>query len=227
MIQSKPCEIISTSSALATWVERPEFYLFVSLKNHQFTNELLAWYAEVCSQYTVKGYISVVDQPYLLNEIARYGRPLLEKEKARIFKISEERKRQVKRIIQKTSDVAIKLVSWEFLVQQTPVILQKEIAAAFSQKHHFYEAVMAYTQSVKSFYQSQDQLEKYAQFVLAELPVLINVYYTPKTGVVDFYPGENFPFFIDIEQGAFKEEIPETTAFIQESRPLVFVHVKQ
>jgi hypothetical protein len=227
LIRSRKCIVITTADAFSNWHQRKHFYLFVSLKNRRFTDSLLDWFVHVCAEYRVQGYISVVDSPYLLNERAKLGRKLSEAEVSRIFQMASERYRQINRILRRrSSNSYIRLIKWEDLTSKTPARLKEEVLRAFGAKKRFYTAILEQTRQMKPRLTTIDSLERYAQFVLAELPILLYVYYATSDGVVDFYPGENFHFYEEVEQGTFEDELPETTAFIRQGQPLVYVHVE-
>ena len=70
-------------------------------------------------------------------------------------------------------------------------------------------------------------LERYAQFLIEETPVILYCYYMFSGGVVDVYPGKIADYFWRIERGDYAEELPQTTALATTHPGLIYVDFRQ
>lgn len=200
------------------------FYLFISIKNREFTRDYIQWFVNACDAGGYRGLVCAVDEPYLYNRMAELATDTLpEHESARIYQVSREVSRKAEKVIRGSMSKNVTLTTWAELTDSTPGWMLEEVTAAYQQKGDFWSSVRACVAVVKS-HQDDISLDRYAKFFLCELPVLIYWYYHPTGGAFDVYPGENLEIFTMIEQGVFMQELPRMTDFSIRAKPLVYLN---
>ena len=200
-----------------------EVWLFVSIKNRKFTKKYLDWFVKFSLELDCKGYICPVDQPYMYNKMAELNlSQLTELEEEKICKLSSDVSRMAGKSINRNIGSKIKLISWESLEKEAPAFIKEELAGAYKAKGKFHKFIYEHVRSVKGDLLPVT-IDAYAKFFLHELPVLIYVYYRG-CRILDVYPGEQPLFIWDIENSAFEEELPTTTEYIKEGKPLLYLN---
>lgn len=201
-------------------------FMMVSIKNRQFTDQLIGAYCNFATQYLRNAYLTVVDQPYVSNvrATARNANELAVRE-AGVWRLSVERRKQVERIIRKHPTSRISFVSWEELAERTPVWIVREIREAFARRDSFHKAVLDQTRPRLTGVDDLTTLEAHAEFLLSEVPILLYCYYLFDNRVADFYPGPQAEFLWRIERGEFASELPEITALSRRHAGQVYVEI--
>ncbi len=198
--------------------------LAVSIKNPRFSNALISEFVRFCSHSLAQGIVTVVDRPYERNLSAAghsSARERAEIEKLR--RIAEETRVRVTRILTGEGSGKIRLIGWDSMAEMTPVWLFDEIRAGWNRRGTFYADVLAQTQTVIQCTE-QRMLERYAEFILEELPVLLHLYYFRHEQLVDFYPGPMPMLFWNLESGAYSKELPELMRQLIPREGLVYAH---
>lgn len=202
-------------------------YLFISLKNPLFDWKLISWFINVCDKFFDRGFICVVDEPYYHNLVADYGpSPVPPESIDKLHKLTFQKQRKAQKALNRNADFKVQLAPWSLLSSYTPQWMKKEVQIAFQMKGLLYSLVLHQVALSRSLPHKEDVLERYAGFVLNELPILIYAYYTYSQGVVDFYPGENSKIYTAIEQNRLSVELPQITQFMHLSKPYVHVNVQ-
>lgn len=185
-------------------------FLMISIKNKSFSNRLLEAYIDFVQKYLDKGFITIVDKPYIHNVNAIYTDPeqrLRELEK--LDKIANENNARVQRLIRKKACNNIEQVYWNDLELSTPAWIVEEIESAFLSKGNLYRDILERTMEVIPEGVITDlNADKYAQFLVKEMPILLHQYYFTDDKIVDIYPGENPDFLWKVEAGYYSDELP-------------------
>jgi len=199
--------------------------LGVSIKNSRFTNALISAFARMCSDRLAQGLVTIVDRPYERNISATGRGPGWEHaEIEKLRRIAAETRVRVMRMLAKEGAGQIQLLDWSALAEMTPAWLVDEIRRGWNRRGPFYEDILSETRAVIPSIE-KSKLERYAEFVLEELPVLLHLYYFSGEQVVDFYPGPPPKLFWKLESGAYAEELPEFMRQIIRREGLIYAHI--
>jgi hypothetical protein len=199
--------------------------LAVSIKNPRFSNALISAFARECSDRLAHGLVTIVDRPYERNlRAAGRGSAWEHAEIEKLGRISAETRVRVIRTLAKEGAGQIQLLGWDALAEMTPSWLVDEIRAGWNRRGIFYADVLAQTRAVIPAAE-QPVLERYAEFILEELPVLLHLYYFGREQLVDFYPGPQSMLFWKLESGTYAEELPELARRLIPREGLVYAHV--
>jgi hypothetical protein len=201
--------------------------LAISIKNPRFSNALISSFARICCDNMAQGLVTVVDRPYELNLRAAGRGPAWEHaEIEKLRRIAAETRIRVTRMLAKERASRIELLDWNTLEEVTPAWLTDEIHAGWNRRGIFYADVLAQTQTVIPETE-QPLLERYAEFMIDELPVLLYLYYFGCEQVVDFYPGPQPLLFWKLEAGVYAEELPELARRLIPRDGLVYANVME
>lgn len=199
------------------------FCMFISIKNRDFTRDYIQWFVNACDEGGYQGLIASVDEPYIYNRMAELGTDSLpDHESARIYQVSKETTRKAEKVIRGARSNNVTLTNWAALSSLTPAWMKEEVITAYQQQGAFWLYIREFVAEIKN-HQCDAGLDRYVQFFLCELPVLIHHYYHPESGIVDVYPGPNPEIFLMIEQGVFKDELPRMSAFASTGYPVFYL----
>lgn len=201
--------------------------LLLSLKNPDFTPELVTWFIDMSKHVFTEAMICVVDTPYRFNLLADAGgieTDMVITKQKHLDQLALERRRMIQRCLNRADWPSVHLVPWSVLDRMTPRWMRTEVQAAFAAQGAFYTLVLDQIRAIRRVPNDHQSLERYAQFLLAEIPVLLLTYYG-STGVVDVYPGPNFELYTALEEGLFTHELPQISAFVQAGSSLISVAV--
>lgn len=202
-------------------------WLMLSVRNPAFTNRLLRGFCEYAQAHLAGACLTVVDSPYMLNIQAR--RLPADRERAeveKLLRIGDENRARCKRVVAAADSGRVRLALWQTLDGEVPEWLRAEIQQAFAAPSAFRRDVLARTRAVIA--EADDEcLPDYARFLVAELPVLMWLYYGAAEGIVDFYPGPNPDLLWSIERGRYAAELPGVTALARSSPGLVYVDLRE
>ncbi len=176
--------------------------------------------------YATTGVVYVVDEPYIYNRQAELGMeslPLAETQK--LERISWEVHQKAQNVIQGQGSNRVRVDTWQSLGQRTPAWMKAEVRNAFTQRRDFYHQVFQEVVAIKGSCSNKTQLERFAEFFLCEVPILVYAYYADPQGIVDVYPGHNASILWQIEQGLWRAELPQTTEFALAGPELVYLDV--
>lgn len=201
--------------------------LFLSLKNPDFTPKLVTWFIDMGKQVFTQAMICVVDTPYRFNLLADAGGiedDTVIAQQKHLDQLALERRRMIQRCLNRADWPDVHLVPWSVLDRMPPRWMRAEVQAAFAAQGTFYTLVLDQIRAIRRVPNDSRSQERYAQFLLAEIPVLLLTYYG-STGVVDVYPGPNFGLYTTLEEGLLTHELPQISAFVQAGSPLISVEV--
>ena len=197
-------------------------WIFISIKNRSFNRPYIDRFIDMCDAFELRGHVCPVDDPYRYNRMAELGRDdLPEEEVAKIQRLSGDIARMVQKAINGKRARHVDLVRWCDLEAETPPVYRAELTAAFTARTRIREILFEHVSSVKSI-DSERTFERYAEFFLCEVPVLIHAYYG-KGPTMDIYPGPQPKFFWQIELGLFEAELPRLTALTRAARSLLYL----
>ena len=198
-------------------------YLFVSIKNRQFTRNYIDWFIEMSCKAGNEAVICPVDEPYHFNRMAELGIARLPIDEAqRIQKLAADVSRMAQKAINKSMNDRLRLVPWSEFSDRTPSRFKREVQTAFDSEGLFQQTIIDHVASVKGDL-DKAVLRAYAEFFLCEIPVLASALYS-KRGSLDVYPGDQADLFWQLELGDFEEELPELTAHVQSGEPLLYMN---
>jgi|GEM_PF-2129203 len=198
--------------------------LAISIKNPRFSNEMVTSFLEFSRSGFSEALITIVDKPYERNLLAaKKDSVWLLAETEKLRRIANETKVRINRMIGKVAGVKVRLLDWDELQKNTPDWLIREIREAWNQRGSFYEHIRAQTASVL-LDTSDDQIDGYAEFMLEELPVLLQLYYFSEAAMADAYPGPQPDLFWKIESGFFAEQLPVLTGRMKEANGVIYLH---
>ena len=202
-----------------------EAWLFISIKNRRFTKSYIAWFVRFCEEHGLEGHVSPVDNPYLFNRMAELGLDDLDDlpsaEAAKIGQLSSETARKAQKAINGHLSKRVDIVSWGDIETETPRVLLDEMRAAFDARTPVRDALHRHISSVKPV-ACERSFERYAEFFLREVPVLLHAYYRCG-GTLDVYPGSQPDFFWEIETGRYARELPKLTALTKSGRSMLYM----
>ena len=201
--------------------------LMISIKNRAFCGRLIGAWCEFAARHLARPYITIVDAPYLHNIDAQTAD---EEERARrkdrVFQLSDERKRNVERILRRPGNDCIRLIPWSELADGVPSWMTEEVRSAYAAGGPFRSAVAAHCRASVGAYDQAASPEAFELFLLEEVPILLYAYYLFEDGLTDFYPGPNPPLLWRIEAGEFVNELPQCTAAAKSHPGLIFGEVR-
>ncbi len=196
----------------------------VSIKNRLFTTALIDGYCRFASECLRVGYVTVVDRPYLRNAVAATNGQSAERGIDGVRRLSQDRVRQVRRILRRYDSQRLSFISWGDLAAETPPWLSGEVNGAWEARGCLYSDVVAHARDRANGTRDAASLERWAMFLVEETPVLLYAYYLLDGGVVDIYPGSHPPYLWRIERGDYASELPRTSAIASAHRGLVYVN---
>lgn len=198
--------------------------LAISIKNPRFSNEMVTSFLEFSRNGFSEALITIVDKPYERNlHAAKKDSAWLLAETEKLRRIANETKVRINRMIGRFPGVKVRLLDWDELQKNTPDWLVREIREAWNQRGSFYRHIRAQTASVL-LDTSDDQIDDYAEFMLEELPVLLQLYYFSEAPLADAYPGPQPDLFWKIESGFFAEQLPVLTGRLKEANGVIYLH---
>lgn len=197
-------------------------WLFISIKNRGFSKRYVNRFVSMCEAEGVRGHICPVDDPYRYNAMAELKcDDLPDGEMDKIERLSSDISRMAQKAINGQLSKLVTMVKWCDIEAQTPPEYRQELTRAFKDgtrvRDHLYEHVS----SVKPIETERD-FERYAEFFLCEVPVLMHAYYG-HGATLDIYPGQQPKFFWQIELGVFEEELPKLTAMTRRGRSMLYL----
>ncbi len=201
-------------------------FMMISVKNKSFSNRIIEQFCDFSDAHLNKSHITIVDTPYINNIYATHDEEgLQQREIDKLRTISEQSHRRIERILGKRKCSNISLISWRELEQKTPNWMIDEVDHAFAQRGRLHRDILARTRQVLPLCMDDEQLEKYAQFMVQEIPTLCYLYYLfdKKTQVVDVYPGEQPDFLWDIESGHYADELPRISEITHHHSGLIYL----
>ena len=203
-------------------------FLMISIKNRRFTKHLIDRYCQFAMEYLGAGRLTVVDKPYVRNVLAtRTAADARSLEVEKLETISREVGRRAKKVVAKYPSEKLSLVSWTRLVEETPTWLKEEVASGFRRKGAFYDELIRQTAKVIRDPVSHAALERFAEFLVEETPVLLYLYYLHRDRIVDVYPGENAEFIWKIERGCYASDLPEISKIANRHPGLIYVDFRK
>ncbi|MBT8472112.1 MAG: hypothetical protein HKN14_00865 [Marinicaulis sp.] len=203
-------------------LEGRDAWLFVSIKNRSFNRPYIMKFIDLCDGLGLKGHVCPVDDPYRYNRMAELKRDdLPEEEVAKIARTSADIARMVEKAINGKRTEQVDIVKWCDLEEATPKIYREELTAAFKKGGQVRDFLYEHVSSVKPLEDDKD-FERFAEFFLCEVPVLLYAYYS-NGPTLDIYPGPQPKFFWQIELGHFEDELPKLTELTKEGRSLLYL----
>ncbi len=225
-------DVVAVASSLSA-IDPPERWagrsglLAVSIKNPRFSNRLVTAFIALCQHTLESGVITVVDAPYERNLLAAgLGDEWLRRERVTLRRIADETRSRIERRLRAAAATRVRLLDWQDFAGQTPEWVAQEVRQAWERRGGFHRAVLAQTFRAIPGLEPGPRAECHAEFVLEELPALLNWYYTAEHGCVDVYPGAQPELFWQIEAGAHADELPRLSARVRAGRSLVYLDVQ-
>ncbi len=199
-----------------------EAWIFISIKNRAFNRPYVNWFIDLCEENDMIGHICRVDDPYRFNRMAEMGcDELPEEEVLKIERLSSDIGRMAQKAINGKRTDRVDIVMWRDIADDMPVAYYDEIKAAFDNQTLVREVLRQHVCSVKEI-DCEEIFERYAQFFLCEVPILLHAYYR-ETPVLDIYPGPQPDFFWQIEMGLFANELPLLTELVKRGRSMLYL----
>jgi hypothetical protein len=203
-------------------LEGRDAWLFISIKNRSFNRPYIDRFIDMCEMSGILGHICPVDEPYRYNSMAELQRDdLPEEEAAKITRLSGDITRMVQKAINGKCTTLVDIVKWQALEDRTPPVYRAELTRAFQNRTRIRDILFDHISAVKPIKSEQD-FERYAEFFLCEVPVLMHAYYSDGA-TLDIYPGPQPGFFWQIELGLFADELPALTAMTRANRPMLYL----
>ena len=197
-------------------------WIFISIKNRGFNRPYIDRFIDMCEASGVQGHVCPVDDPYRYNAMAELKRDdLPPEEAAKIERLSSDIARMVQKAINGKCTTSVDIVKWADLEAATPPVYREELTRAFREGTRIRDILFEHVSSVKPIETERD-FERFAEFFLCEVPVLLYAYYA-NGATLDIYPGPQPKFFWQIELGAFERELPELTALTRTERPMLYL----
>lgn len=201
--------------------------LAISVKNPRFSNALIAAFCRACRERFAAGAVTVVDKPYERNVAAGRGTPDRQRQEIdTLRRVATEARVRVGRIVARHGGGAVSIEPWDALAAETPEWLIRGIRAAWGRRGRFHADVLAQSRAILPHAPAPVALERYAEFLLEELPVLLHRYYFRPDEVVDVYPGPQPAVFWRIEAGAYADEMPDLADRLCRRAGLVYARVE-
>ncbi len=199
-----------------------EAWVFISIKNRGFNRPYIDRFIDLCDRSDIIGHVCPVDDPYRYNSMAELERDdLPEEEAAKIERLSTDITRMVQKAINGKRTQNVDIVKWCDLERNTPKKYRAELTAAFHDRTIIRDILYDHINSVKQT-NCERSFERYAEFFLCEVPVLLHTYYR-NVPTMDIYPGPQPNFFWQIEMGHFEQELPELTALTTAGRSMLYL----
>ncbi|MEM7075298.1 MAG: hypothetical protein AAGA28_09235 [Pseudomonadota bacterium] len=198
-----------------------EAWLFISIKNRGFRRAYIDRFIEMCEINGIAGHICPVDDPYRYNAMADLRCDTLpEEEAAKIERLSTDITRMAQKALNGKRSTRVDLVKWRDLEADTPAQYRQELTQAFRNGTRVRDILRSHVCSVKPV-DSERSFERYSEFFLCEVPVLIHTYYS-RGPTLDIYPGPQPKLFWQIELGDLETELPGLTALSRSCRPMLY-----
>ena len=176
----------------------------------------------MCEGLGLNGHVCPVDDPYRYNSMAELKTDVLpEEEAAKIERLSSDITRMVQKAINGKLTKQVDIVKWRDLEDATPKAYRAELTKAFKEGTSIRDHLYDHISSVKPL-DSDEDFERFAEFFLCEVPVLLNTYYSSGP-TMDIYPGPQPKFFWQIELGEFEDELPLLTALTRKGRSMLYL----
>ena len=203
-------------------LEGRDAWIFISIKNRGFNRPYIDRFIDMCDRFGLNGHVCPVDDPYRYNSMAELKCDTLpEAEAAKIERLSSDIARMVQKAINGKRTSQVDIVKWRDLEDATPPKYRAELTAAFHDRTRIRDILYDHVNSVKPI-DSERDFERYAEFFLCEVPVLMYAYYS-NGPTLDIYPGPQPKFFWQIEMGLFAKELPELTALTKGGRSMLYL----
>lgn len=203
-------------------IDGRDAWIFISIKNRSFNRGYIDRFIDMCETQGLNGYICPVDDPYRYNSMAELQRDdLPQEEEDKIGRLSTDITRMVQKALNGKCSKRVSIVKWRDLEEKTPPVFRAELTKAFHDRTAIRDILYEHISSVKPI-QSERDFERYAEFFLCEVPVLMHTYYC-NGATLDIYPGPQPKFFWQIELGVFERELPAMTAMTRGQRPMLYL----
>ncbi|RLJ36196.1 hypothetical protein BCF46_3886 [Litoreibacter meonggei] len=203
-------------------LEGRDAWIFISIKNRGFNRPYIDRFIDLCDGFGLNGHVCPVDDPYRYNSMAEFkSDDLPEAEAAKIERLSTDITRMVQKAINGKRTERVDIVKWRDIEENTPKTYREELSAAFHGRTRIRDILYDHISSVKQL-DSERCFERYAEFFLCEVPVLIHAYYS-NGPTMDIYPGPQPKFFWQIEMGLFEQELPKLTALTKAGRSMLYL----
>lgn len=197
-------------------------WMFISIKNRSFDRAYVKRFIEMCESLGVDGHICPVDMPYHYNRMAELGRDDLPEEEAlKIEQLSSDISRMVQKALNGLRTKRVDLVRWRDIEAETPSLYRAELTCAFNARTSIRDAIFEQVSSVKRL-ENERMFERFAEFFLCEVPVLLHAYYG-NGPTFDIYPGPQPKLIWNIELGLFETELPHLTALTRKDRAMLYL----
>jgi len=197
-------------------------WIFISIKNRGFNRPYIDRFIDMCDGLGLNGHVCPVDDPYRYNSMAELRRDdLPEEESAKIERLSTDIARMVQKAINGKRTTQVDIVKWRDLEANTPPCYRAELSQAFHDRTRIRDILYDHISAVKPV-ETEKDFERFAEFFLCEVPVLMHAYYC-NGPTLDIYPGPQPKFFWQIELGLFSKELPELTALTKEGRSMLYL----
>lgn len=205
---------------------RSTYFVGVSLKNPRFSKKWLDAVSSDVSAMNGKLVLSVVDIPYFASLAVRSmadSERTVEHEK--LLRMRNEVAALVRRV-RLAGDVAPEVVDWAGIDAAILPTLREELRLAFSRRGVVFSLIVGQTEMIRGEKMVPSDWDTGCEFLLQEIPVLVDIYYRLLVGAIDVYPGPNAQFFWHLDAGLLAHELPLTSALARSSRPLTCAHVE-
>ena len=197
-------------------------WIFISIKNRGFNRPYINRFIDMCVAQGINGHVCPVDDPYRFNSMAELRRDdMPPEETAKIERLSADITRMVQKAINGKCTKQVDIVKWADIERDTPSIYHEELSAAFHGRTRIRDILYDHISSVKHLETERD-FERFAEFFLCEVPVLLHAYYS-RGPTLDIYPGPQPNFFWQIEMGLFKKELPALTELTRAGRSMLYL----
>lgn len=197
-------------------------WIFISIKNRGFNRPYIDRFIDMCDGLGLNGHVCPVDDPYRYNSMAELRcDELPDEEAAKIERLSADISRMVQKAINGKMTKQVDIVKWRDLEEATPKSYRAELTAAFRNGTRIRDILFEHISSMKPV-ESERDFERYAEFFLCEVPVLMHAYYS-NGPTMDIYPGPQPKFFWQIEMGFFAKELPKLTNLTKAGRSMLYL----
>jgi hypothetical protein len=184
-------------------------YLMVSVKNPNFSARLINAFCDLVETHLGRGEVILVDIPYASTISAiEADETVRRRELEDLHRVTGEKRRFVERILAKRATL-LPMYSFDQVKREVAPSLLHEVRGAFEIEGRFRRAILDRSREVAPPTIPDALLPRFAEFLVAEIPVLCSLYYARgEPGVVDVYPGEILQIIWDIERGRYADELP-------------------
>lgn len=195
--------------------------MFISILNRRFSKSFLRWFLSFCHAENLDSFLIIVDTPYLAGEACKVRRE-------RLQQVSSEVLRRVERVSRSCPAAARPAIhTWDERARHVPQWLTSEVREAFDLGGVVTKLFHEQTRLALNLAYDHPEVPKKSRFVVTEIPLLAWEFYSPPEGVVDYYPGQQAPFFSLLETGQLTEELPKLTKLAKEAVPLVSCEISE